>query len=167
MKHKGMTSILVIAVIAVWGLIIYRVLQSAGGDDAQPFQTTPNIKKEVFNDYAMPQDTTHLLLNYRDPFSPKKTDTAARPFNRVSVPVKSSLVPAKPLVNWSFITYTGYLGKPGSKRIMTMMSVNGREVMMAEGEITEQVKLLKNMKDSVKILYQGKTKFITMNSKNQ
>jgi len=36
--------------------------------------------------------------------------------------------------------------------------------MLSEGESTGEIKLLKNLKDSVKIAYNGKTKFISMNN---
>lgn len=166
MKNKAMTYVLGFAVVAVWGLIIYRILQATGGDDTPSFQNATVVKKEAFNDYAIPKDTTHLLLNYRDPFSEKKIDTMVIPARKTMDHLKNNFAPAKPVkpaINWNFIRYTGFINNPGSKKFLAMISINGREVMMAEGETVDQVKLIKNSRDSVKIMYQGATKFITMN----
>jgi hypothetical protein len=43
------------------------------------------------------------------------------------------------------------------------MHINGKEVMLTEGENAEQVKLIRNLRDSIKISYHGQTKFIKPN----
>lgn len=42
------------------------------------------------------------------------------------------------------------------------MTVNGKEQMLEEGGILAGVKLLKNYRDSVKISFQNKTRFINL-----
>ena len=69
-------------------------------------------------------------------------------------------------MDWGFIQYSGYIRNPGSKKLVAIMTVNGKNVMMAEGETTDQVKLLKNLRDSIKISFKGKTKFIVMHTGN-
>jgi len=163
MKKKALTYLLGIAVIAIWGMIIYRVIQAFSGNDTPQFQNSVSIKKEAFNDYTIPKDTASLNLNYRDPFSDKKTDTIAAQAHKAITHTNPIINRPKPQVNWSGIKYIGFVGKSGSKKWIAMMTINGREAMMAEGETTDQVKLIKNMRDSVKVSYQGATRFITMN----
>lgn len=158
-----MTYALGIAVLAVWGIVIFRVIQALSGDDTPQFQNNLNIKKEVFNDYAVPKDTARLSLNYRDPFSNKKADTVVIPVHKAAIQPNVAFVHPKPQINWTGIRYIGFVGKTNTKKLIAMMSINGKETMMAEGETADQVKLLKNMRDSVKVTYQGATKFITMN----
>jgi len=163
MKKKVTTYLLGIAVVAIWGMIIFRVIQAFSGNDTPQFQNNVSIKKEAFNDYTVPKDTAHLNLNYRDPFSDKKIDTVIASTHKAITQINPIINRPKPQVNWSGIRYIGFVGKIGSKKWIAMMSINGREAMMTEGETTDQVKLIKNMRDSVKVSYQGATKFITMN----
>jgi hypothetical protein len=72
--------------------------------------------------------------------------------------------PAKPAMNWSFISYSGYIRNPASKKLIALVSINGQNLTLAEGETKNQVKLLKNLRDSIKISYEGKTKFIVIKS---
>jgi hypothetical protein len=168
MKNKKLTYFLGVLVVGVWGMIIYRVFQAVGGDDSQPILIQTASKKEAFNDYEIPKDTSKLLLNYRDPFSEEQQkDTAEIPIRKLVHPVNTRAVVQKPSTNWGMIKYSGFIHNPGSKKIIAIMNINGKEQLMSEGETVEQVKLIRNLKDSVKVLYQGNTKFITMNTKAQ
>jgi hypothetical protein len=162
MKNKKLTYVLGLAVLAVWGIIIYRVFNAAGaGDDESTPTTFKQTPKEPYNDYALPKDTAHLLLNYRDPFGLIKfRDTATIPVKRFS---RNSITsaPAKLALNWSFIKYSGYIHNPASKKLIALVSVNGKNVLLSEGQTKEQVRLIKNMGDSIKISFNGQTKFIT------
>jgi len=159
MKNKKLTYVLGLAVLVVWGLIIYRVVAAGSDNDDVPVATAP-IKKEAYNDYTIPKDTTRLLLNYRDPFGlVKQKDTI-----KIS-PARShkiSAIASKPVFNWGFIKYSGYMRNPGSKKLLAILTINGRSVNMAEGETADKVKLLRNMGDSVKVSCDGHTKFITI-----
>lgn len=165
MKNKKVTYIMIVLALVVWGMILYRVFSAVSGNDDNAFTPAIHPPKEPFRDYAATADTVHLKLNYRDPFGlQKKADTTEIPVRQIahiSLPQ-----PAKPAFNWSFIKYSGFIRNPGSKKLIAILSVNGKNVMMAEGESAEQVKLLKNLKDSVKIAFNGKTKFITMSPEN-
>jgi hypothetical protein len=159
MKNKKLTYGLGLAVLVVWGLIIYRVVAAASNDNNDlPVASSP-VKKEPYNDYATPKDTTHLLLNYRDPFGlvkQKDTSKALPTHSR-----KINPIAPKPIFNWAFIKYSGYMRNPGSKKLLAILTINGRSVNMAEGETIDKVKLLRNMGDSVKVSCDGHTKFIT------
>jgi hypothetical protein len=165
MKNKKMTYVLGAAVLVLWGLIIRMVITWANGngDDTVPV-TSSKLVKEPDNDYALPKDTTHLMLNYRDPFGLVKfRDTSEAPVKSVRLKA-TPLKLQKPAFNWTFITYSGYIHNPASRKLIALVSINGKNVMLSEGDIKEQVKLIKNMRDSIKISYNGQTKFITLKS---
>ena len=158
-KNKVLTIGLILVVCTVWGLIIYRIIMaySGGTDDASTSLPAP---KEVFNDYTVPKDTVHLQLNYRDPFGlAAKKDTAKRPVKSASM-TRISRMNVMPSFNWDVIRYSGYIKNPGSKKLIAFMKVNGQETMMSEGETVGQFKLVRNMKDSVLVKREGKTKYI-------
>ncbi|WP_419699005.1 hypothetical protein [Mucilaginibacter sp. NFX135] len=164
MKNKKINYLLGLLVVIIWGSIIYRVVAALNGDsDLPPPQAKP---RETYNDRALTSDTAHLHTGYRDPFGQiKLRDTAG------SIPVKKLVLSsvnvsrpaAKPLINWDMISYRGFIRNPGSKKLIAIMMVNGKPVMLAEGERSGAVKLLRNLRDSVSVEYQGHHKFIQIN----
>jgi len=158
MKNKKVTYLLGLVVAIVWGLIIYRVFSAANGDDV-PVITKAAVK-EPYDDYTIPKDTTRLLLNYRDPFGLVKPKDTVK-LSAIKHTEKKIML--KPM-DWSFIQYSGYMRNPNSRKLVAILSINGNSVMMAEGETSNNVKLIKNMRDSVKVSFNGKTKFIVMHT---
>ncbi len=158
MKNKKLTYLLGLVVLVVWGMIIYRIFSAVGGSDDDPAMTTAKPVKEAYNDFSIPKDTTHLLLNYRDPFGlviKKDTTRLISKRSRERTPL-----PAPRPMDWSFIHYSGYMLNPATKKLIALVSINGQNTTLAEGQSKFEVKLVRNMRDSIKISYQGKTKFI-------
>lgn len=163
MKNKAVTYLLGAVVVVLWGLILYRVFAAVGGDDDEVPVVNQVKAKEVYNDFAIPRDTSRLLLNYRDPFGLVKQQDTAGPAKKMrSGPVTARARPAVPAFNWGFIQYSGYIRNPATKKMITMVVINGQNFTMTEGNTRAGVKLFKNMRDSIKIGFQGKTKFITI-----
>ncbi|WP_184550895.1 hypothetical protein [Mucilaginibacter sp. FT3.2] len=161
-KNKVLTYLMVAGVLVVWGLIIYKVVlaYSGGTDDTY---VPPTAAKEIFNDFAIPKDTGRLLLNYRDPFglAAKKDTAKPRPAGRLLLKPVTAMPPA---FNWDIIRYSGYIKNPGSKKLMAFLHINGKEVTMSEGETVDQVKLVRNLKDSILVQHAGKTRYIRIQS---
>jgi hypothetical protein len=164
MKNKKFTYVLGLAVLVIWGLIIYRVFSATADSDDNITVSNISQKKETYDDETIIKDTTHLLLNYKDPFSLiKPKDTAEIPVKKILYR-NLSILPIKPAFNWSFIRYAGYIRNPTTKKLVAVVSINGKNEMLLEGQTREQVKLLKNMRDSIKISYGGKVRFILIST---
>lgn len=167
MKNKKATYVLGFAVLVVWGLILYRVFYPGEENSEKGFGNMPPVyPKEALNDYSIPSDTARLRLNYPDPFGgPPPPDTARPPVIKLPGYSTRPVMPIKPPVqDWGFIRYAGFVKNPGSKRLVAMINIRGKDLMMSEGETAEDVRLLKNLQDSIKVLYKGKPKTITINS---
>ncbi len=160
---KSLNYILIAAVILVWALIITKVVDAFDSGD-EPVILKQQVKREVYNDFALPKDTLSLLLNYRDPFGL----TTAKDSVTVN-PVKKSLkiMPAPRRANLSFIQYSGYIKNPGSNKLLAMMKIKNQEIIMSEGQTAEGIKLIRNMKDSLHIKFNGELRFIRLNASNQ
>lgn len=158
MKNKKLTYFLGLAVLVVWGIIIYRIFSAAtAGDDDSPAIAARPLK-EAFNDFTIPKDTTHLLLNYRDPFGLVKQKDTTRTVAKRLVN-RQLIVPVRPF-DWGFIHYSGYMLNPATKKLIALVSINGQNTTLSEGQTKYEVKLIKNLRDSIKISFEGKTKFI-------
>lgn len=164
-----MTFVLIVSVACVWGIIFYKVFNAAGAEDDYTFRTPERpAKYEPLDDYIV-HDTSKLSLNYNDPFlkgiSDTVTEKAIKPAVEISTnPIIKPVQPViqKPVVNWSAIKYNGFIVNPERKSIVCILSVNGKEYMLSEGEGADGVKLLKSGKDSIKVLYQQNTRFIKL-----
>ncbi len=154
-----MTYILGAAVAVVWGVIVYRIVAAVkASDDEGVSPPIVKISNEPYNDFATKADTTRLLLNYRDPFGMvKPKDTVENP---VIKQYKKEPAIIKPMTNWDFIQYCGYMLNPSTKKLVTLININGKNEMFTDGATLENVKLIKNMRDSIKISYNGMVKFI-------
>lgn len=160
MKNKKLTYLLGLIVLVVWGMIIYRVFEAMGDSDDNDSTVVTKSVKEAYNDFSVPKDTTHLLLNYRDPFGLVKQKDTIRMISRRATGRKAE--PAIKPMDWGFIRYSGYMLNPGTKKLIALVSINGQNTTLAEGQTQYQVKLMKNLRDSIKISFQGKTKFIAI-----
>ena len=169
MKNKKLTYFLIVAVAGLWGLIIYRVIGAVTADDDTALPVATTRVKEAYNDFGLPKDTTKLLLNYPDPFRLAKAKDTLQIKPQKPILNKNPTMPAmvKPAMNWSFISYSGYIRNPSTKKLIALVSINGQSTTLAEGESKNQVKLIKNLRDSIKISYGGKTKFIAIKSASQ
>jgi len=158
MKNKKLTYVLGLAVLVVWGMIIYRIFNAVSANDDDNTVAVINPIKEAYNDFSIPKDTTHLLLNYRDPFGlMKQKDTArfiAKRTNARMVPTGTKTM------DWGFIHYSGYMLNPATRKLIALVTINGQNTTLFEGQTRYEVKLIKNLRDSIKVTFEGKTKFI-------
>lgn len=175
-KNKATVYVLGALLIIVWGTIFYRVYDALQGDDdvAIP-QTAVPVKKEEMNDREIVSDTATLKLNYPNPFATvinkaTRPDTVQIPVNKLVKPVQTRQNVNRPVVakaasiNWNFIQFTGYIRNPRTKKLLALVTINGKPQMLGEGESAGAVKLLKNDRDSIKVSYQNHTKYIQVNS---
>lgn len=169
MKKKVVTSLLILAVLALWGTIIWKVLAAVGDDENNGMVKEPArvSSVKIIQDTISSIDTAKLALNYPDPFrtvntsiagvesevSIKKLVTDARAARNVT----NIIATKPPEINWSFITYNGYIGHPGNKKLSSLIAINNQTYTLAEGETTAGVRLIKNMRDSIKVTYNGHT----------
>jgi hypothetical protein len=167
MKGKKLTYVLLVGVVLVWGIIFIRVYQSLFGNSGDAVGVRPVVRKE--HTYVT-KDTFTLIAKYRDPFlgnAPNilKATVTSGPVRIASPKPREVPKPLEPEVkiDYSFISYIGLIKNPGNNKNVSLMSIRGKEYLMEEGTTKDDVKLVKNHKDSVLILYNGKEKYIKRN----
>jgi hypothetical protein len=159
-KNKVLVYLLICAVAVVWGIILHKVFfkQEVESFSLEPKSGAP---LEAYNRYETKPDTFHLVLSYRDPFLNKPAqiyqmnDVKEKTFIAPVIPIAT-----RPKVVWPEIKYNGRIVNPRSKKAVAIMSVNGTERMIEEGQTFAGVKLLKNRPDSILVQWNGLKKNI-------
>ena len=158
-----MNLLLIVAVIAIWGTIAYRIISALDESDDEPLPVAVQLDKKPADDYATVNDTARLRNAYRDPFGmvapPAPKDTVKKHVMLVNM-VAKPVVP----VDLTFVKYAGYIINPGTKQSLVMLLINGKTAMLGEGESSDGIKVIKNMRDSVKVRYRQQIRYIVKSS---
>jgi len=160
MKSKKTTYLLICCVAGVWGIIFYRVFAGLATEDNVPVNSR-TIKEPYFNMVDHAKDQVTLEMNYADPFALtySEPEQIAKPATPI---IPATPAPFKPQVNWSGIIYSGQIYNRIEKKHVAIISVNGKEVMLSEGERANGLKFIKRIGDSIKVEYQSATKFLSI-----
>lgn len=160
MKGKKMTYFLICCVAVVWGIIFREVFLS--GQDENEFPITKHVTREAyFNMVDHAQDQVKLDMNHGNPFQTAsfiEKDISEEPYAR---PAEISHI-VKPKMNWSGISYKGQIYNKTEKRHVAIIAINGKEVMLSEGEGAEGLKFIKQAGDSIKVTYQNASTYLSI-----
>ncbi|HET6990351.1 MAG TPA: hypothetical protein VFJ43_03460 [Bacteroidia bacterium] len=160
MKNKKTAYFMVPIVLAIWGVIGWKVYAAVKGNDKNILVSSEQ-KKEKSSLKEIP-DTVSLIASYRDPFLGKVVvikDNSNQKSRDSKLPVVK--VPDPPAIPepWPKISYHGLIRRSGSARTVGFLSVNGASYFVQGGEDLTVVKVGLLWKDSVEVLF-GKEKKI-------
>jgi hypothetical protein len=157
MKNKKTAYIMVPLVLAIWGMIGWKVFAAmeGKGKNSVAVPAKENIKAQRIEI----SDTIQLLANYRDPF----LDKPAAPVKNQNPNSKKEIVkiPEQPKITstWPTVTYHGLIRRNNDQRSVGFLNVNGASYFVQGGEGAGAVNVGKLWKDSVEVLF-GKDKKI-------
>jgi len=161
MKSKKMIYLLISCVAVIWGMIIYRIyVQVKPSDEMQISQVKQKSISITINNHS---DDTYQLYLDRDPFAAYSFVSSVAPAIQTSaLPVVNRATKISTPVNWPVITYSGYIKNPKSNQKITIISLNGKEIMLRDGEVAQGVKLIKNYGDSIQLSFMQTTKHLKL-----
>lgn len=165
-NNKTVQIFLGIALLGIWGTIIYRIVDAMNGDELV-----------LTNPYTLPIDTTStkaeqafkLRLDYGDPF---KATVTAQSFNASEMSnnenaVSSSItapppvaIPPKPKkkVNFPTITYHGMVKNNSTGVKIAILKILNQSRRIKNGDDFNGVRVLQTERDSVRIYFKGETR---------
>jgi len=150
MKNKKITYyILLPAVIAIWGLIVYRIV-AKNDSYSLPEKYSGSLKKEP----SVAEDKDYQLLNnYRDPFSqhfPQADETFDSDEREINEPKKEK--------KWPAIRLNGYI--LNGNKIKCHLTINGEDkILQVQEKVLENYIVSLITPDSVKISSQGDSRW--------
>jgi hypothetical protein len=156
LDNKYVKYSLIIAALAIWVTIIYKIVAGLSGP-ADPVISERLIpKKEIKRN----TDSFNLYVDYPDPFlgSAESTviDTVAK--KPPSVALDASTTPVKPMTAEmiaGMIQYNGMISNPKKKSKIAIVTIRGREYLVREKEKAEDFQIRKIEKDRLSIGYKG------------
>lgn len=158
MKNRKTAYIMVPIVLAIWGMIGWKVY-AAMKDNAKPVVENHADGKSNLTQSKIP-DSIPLIANYRDPFLDKnissKVNSKNENRNPKSIVVKIPPTP-KTAPAWPKITYHGLIKRTNDQKTVGFISVNGESYFVKGEEAAGDVTVGKLWKDSVEIIF-GKEK---------
>lgn len=157
MKNKKTAYILVPIVLAVWGMIGWKVYAAMQGKEEMFAVVVPDEKvKPVGADVP---DTITLIADYRDPFLGGISIKENFKFEILNSKLKTAKVPDQPkdAIVWPSISYHGLVKKNGGEKVVGFLNVGGESFFVRGGEVVGEIQVGKLWKDSVEILF-GKEK---------
>lgn len=145
MRKKLLLVALVIAVLAVWGLVGFRIWNLARPEITESVKTEKKTESQ-----SIPKDT--LRLDYRDPFLESgKAKT-------VVLSEKVATIP-KPLVQMPPLKYKGMVkGKDGT--VKALVESKGEVVSLAKGTVLEKVRVVEIGPEHIQVQFGNETHLI-------
>ena len=145
MRKKLLLVALVIAVLAVWGLVGFRVWNWTRPEITQSVKTEKKIESN-----SVTEDS--LRLDYRDPFLESGNDKAIVPAEKVAV-IPEHSVQMPPL------KYKGMVkGKDGT--VKALVENKGEVVSLAKGAVLDKVRVVEIELEQIQVQFGNETHLI-------
>lgn len=153
MKKNQKTYILLTVVLAIWGILGFKVIKTVNPDSDQNAEA---VVSEKFKPMEFKErDTFSIVAHYRDPFlgtlpkslKPKKPKRTLQ---------KKDTLPKREIL------YTGFIAESSSGHEIFFLTIDGHQQLMAKNEVFRKVKLLSGDPEKVRVHFNGKTKTIPL-----
>lgn len=157
MKNKKLIYFLLPLVIAIWGIIFYKIFYYANPDNEEAISSTK--KKSVLTTRQEMKDTFSIVADYRDPFHGNMISRDEKPKQmQPSKPVQLK-IPLTP-IDWSFISYSGVVKNKKTNNQLALVKMNGKEHLVRAKDTISGVVIQKIYKDSIEVMFQKEKKVI-------
>jgi hypothetical protein len=150
--------ILSVLVIAVWGLVGYRIYNQL---DEAP-EPKPEHTSRMQAQTVAAANTYVLALSYPDPFLRQQLKPAATKKTASGPRIQRPVVHATPslMINWSVLRYLGVMSNATRKKQTAIVRYNGSDFIVGIGGEIDGFKVLEIYGDSIRIGMETQTKYI-------
>jgi hypothetical protein len=164
MKNKKSTYILLLAVVAVWGAVVIRIINHIRKPD-DDFRNTTALTITPNN--SLPGDTIiNLRLDYSDPFL-KYNYTAENQSVRqstggINIQQRIGLENKTPeIINWPDVKFNGIISNKTTNEKTGLIEVNNQSYLVKKGDLKQDIQILEVYADSVLLSFKSQQKTIT------
>lgn len=163
MNNKKTVYFLLPAVVVIWAIIGYRIINGLSAEPPQKkYYQVEQVKQVAIDTMSYP-----LSLNYRDPFYTAYTPKAVtkKIVKTKSAPKKapSKRIIKSSSVDWSKVKYFGMIKDPKSQKQSALLIINGSYQYVAPGMIIDEFEIKSITSDSVGMVSDDELKYIRKN----
>lgn len=156
MENKYVKYVLIIAVLAIWATIIYRIITGLKGPQEAVISERFAPKKQ----YRRIEDSFNLYVDYPDPFLGSSDSVLVDTITKKSssLPLDASTRPVTPNtadVIATIVQYNGIISNPKSRSKVAIVTIHGKEYLVREKDKVNEIRFLKIEKGKLSIIYKG------------
>lgn len=163
MKGKKGVYFMLPLVLTIWVMIIYKINKTINGDGGNNPVQIEDVRVSATHKVV---DTFSLIADYRDPFLSKiineysevKITANAGP-SKIVTPT-----PIKTITPWPAVNYIGIIKNQKSSKKNALIQVNGKELVLKEGDKAEGLILQKIHKDSIEFKREKEIRYFKKSS---
>jgi len=159
MQNKVLTSVLLVAVVAIWGYVGYRFLGGGVNEDEE----LENISFEKSSPQIASMKNITLKFDYEDPFlkfvtkPSQKAISIATNKRPVQLPKKEEVVVQNYV--WPSIQFKGLIKNQNQpEKVLGLLIINGQERIVRIGETVNDLQVLLIKKDRVELQHLNEKK---------
>lgn len=149
MKNKKKVYLLIVVVIIIWGAVIFQFLSLSNSVAIQ--EPAVNDKPLIAFNLKI-EDTSTINVDYRDPFLGKiyVKEEKIIERRRLIAPKKTNKQSVLPN-----IIYKGIVSDTKSDKKVYMLIIDGKNLLMKNGDAEGEIKLVEGNRKSVSIKFMG------------
>lgn len=165
MNNKKSKAFLLIAVVAIWGIITLKIVNGLSTKDQI---VSPNLLIHSNGiDTSETNENIHLFLNYPDPFldefsadidSSSKTDptTISQGLEASNTPTANPETGSKIPDIYNFVSYAGMILNVTAKQKIGILKINDSSIIVKEKSKVKGITIVRIHPDAVTLKYNGK-----------
>ncbi len=160
MKNKKLLYVLIPVVLFIWGTVIFKIFNVVHTDDSNASFNKASIGT-IENENLI--DTFSIHPDYPDPFLGRHVKKSNPDETKVSKAVEKLIENKKNnavTIVWPKLVYSGLIKNQKSKKQLALVQIEGRSNIMKIGDIAEDIELVKILRDSIEVKFQGEKKFV-------
>ncbi len=157
-KKKLNTILLLMAVVAIWTILIYKVLSALDPDDnniktemsSKAFNTTPIVVERHTFDLYIPEKDPFLgmVINPKKP-NISKTTTAKPPAKKNTLNLDSL---------WQNISYKGMISDKNVNKTLFLISIRSKDILLGLRQTHEGYRLVKGDSKTITLQFDNHKK---------
>jgi hypothetical protein len=153
LKNKTKTYVLLVAVLGIWGMIGYKILNGLNPEIPKTSNQDLGITFEPKHNTAI--DTFSISPIERDPFL---GTLATNKKSHKSYKVKPLTL--KAIENIPTVTYSGLVQKENTSNQIFVVNINTNQYLLKKGQTADSVKLVRGNSKEIVIHYKNKLQTI-------
>jgi hypothetical protein len=156
MKTKLIIYVLAGMVLCVWGIILYRILKTIDNDGTRSNLSANTLPADKVDIPKLYPDTFSTRLDFPDPFTGAVAVLADSAMNeKKAIRVDSRIAPLSDAVQQP--KYLGYVKDRRGKNGVAILSHNGQERMLKQGDTLGGFKLKSIHTDKIIVSYHNRS----------